>query len=417
MQIISKVNKHSKAVALLAISKGFERAAYYGIRAVMVLYLIGETINLSTGEALSIYGTYTMGVMIFGVVGAVLGDVLFGNRKAIFIGGVLSILGCSLLCIESLQWLKIGLGLLALGTGLYASNMIARFGKEYLDKKELLDAGFSIHYSATNVGAFVGTLVIGYLSNYNFKYGMLLGIGFLVLAMLFVYLVKKSPNLEIKSVSTQISISNYKYIVIVVLLVGCFWMIYELGYFGVIEVQQRILTVISEDIPDVIRSSSFSSSASMIALMGFAFLWSYYYGNQFLKLFIGVLIFALALFILSVIPTEVGEGGMSLFLVVIILMAIGESLITPLIASITVKYANPKYLTIILAIATLPSLGFNKLSGILAEKSVDYELNVVLIYCAMALMFIALIAYLFFRKTKKEEGALLTKEAEAFLKS
>jgi len=417
MQKITRSKKHSKDAIILSISKGFERAAYYGVRAAIVLYLIGETINLSNSEALSIYGAYTMGVLISGFIGAVLGNLLLGDKKAIFIGGVLSSLACLLLCVESLQWIKTGLVLMALGTGLFSSNIIARFGKEYLDKKELLDAGFSIYYSAVNIGAFVGVAGIGYLSDYNFKYGMLLAMVFIIISVSLMYFVKKTPTFISDTTQKYTSLFRYKYVIILVLIVGCFWAIYELSYFGIIEINRRISDAFANDVPDIIISNSFSTSLSMFILIAFALLWSRYYGNQFLKLFVGVLVFGIALFMLSVIPVDLGKGGVSVFVLAIGLMATGESLITPLISSVTVKYANPKYLTIVLVLVTIPSLGFNKIAGILGEKSVDYSSNTILVYGACILVPLSLVAYLFFRKIKKEEGTLLTKEAKAFLDS
>lgn len=420
MQKINRKKKHSKDAIILSISKGFERAAYYGVRAAIVLYLIGETINLSRGEALSIYGSYTMGVMIFGVVGAVLGDLLFGNKRAILIGGVLSILGCVLLCIESLGWIKSGLGLLALGTGFYSSNLIARFGKEYLDKKELLDAGFSIYYSATNIGAAVGVVLIGYLSNIQFKYGMLLALVFILISMLLVYFVKKqSSNFVLNIYQKQARLSKYKYVVAVILFVGCFWAIYESSYFAVIGIQRKIGETLGTYIPEsLLVGNSLQSLISMIILIGLAFLWSRYYGNQFLKLLLGFLVFAIALFMLSTISVDLGEGGVGVFILSVVLIGLGESLITPLISSITVKYANPKYLALVLALVNIPSLGFNKIiAGILGENSEKYTSNTMLLYSACILVFLSLIGYLFFRKIKKEEGALLTKEAKEFIDS
>ncbi|WP_412987630.1 MFS transporter [Pontimicrobium sp. IMCC45349] len=419
MQKIPRSKKHSKNAIILSISKGFERAAYYGARAALVLYLVGETINLSNSEALSIYGTYTMGVLISGFIGAVLGDLLLGNKKSILIGGVLSSLACLFLCVESLQWIKIGLVLMALGTGFFSSNIVARFGKEYVDKKELLDAGFSIYYSAVNIGTLVGILAIGYLCDYNFKYGMLLAMTFILISTFLLYLVKKQPlDLISNTFQKHVGFSQYKYIIIIVLLVGCFWAIYELSYYGVIEIQQRIGDAYVNEVPNTLLvSSSLSSSLSILTLIVFAFLWSRYYGNQFLKLFLGLFLFGMALFILSKIPLDLGEGGVALFVLVIVLMSIGESLITPLISSITVKYANPKYLTIVLLLTTIPSLGFNKIAGMLAEKSVDYSLNTMLVYSACVLVFLSLIGYFFFRKLKKEEGLFLSKEAKEFLDS
>jgi POT family proton-dependent oligopeptide transporter len=113
---------HNKTAFVYAGSRLFERAGYYGLRAILVLYMISESIKMSEIEALKLYGTFTASVMLSQIVGALFGDLILGNRKAVIIGGALQAFGAFFFCIPSAMGMYIGLFLVALGDGLYTPN-------------------------------------------------------------------------------------------------------------------------------------------------------------------------------------------------------------------------------------------------------------------------------------------------------
>jgi len=90
---------HHKDTFYYSLSRMFERAAYYGLRSLVVLYIIGESLKMDSTEALNIYGWFTMLLMFSQIIGAILGDLVIGNRKSIIIGGILQILGALSFCI------------------------------------------------------------------------------------------------------------------------------------------------------------------------------------------------------------------------------------------------------------------------------------------------------------------------------
>ena len=415
MQRISEV-KHSKNAAYLAISKSFERAAYYGIRAAVVLYLVSETINLSNVDALSIYGYFTLGIGLSGFIGALLGDLVLGNKKTALFGGVLLLFGCVILCIKSIIFIYFGLGLIALGSGLYSSNVIARFGNEYLNKTQLLDGAFSMFYSAVNIGSLVGVVTIGYLSDINFLYGIGLASVFYLMSIVLLTFYKEKQS-ESYNFSIEKKQSRLIKIFVVIIFIGIFWTIYELTFYPIEDFYSG-----QNENHDGMFSSSInidvlSSTLPMVVLILFVFIWSRYYVNQFFKLFLGLLIIGIAVFVLYVVPENSNALSEIALLVYILLLSISEALISPLISSITTKYVNPKYLAIMLIIVTIPSMLFNKISGLIAGNSIDNGLKTSLAYGGVILIIISIIAFVFYLKTKKEESVFLSEEAKEFLDS
>jgi len=119
------MQNHTQSAFFYAISNGIERASYYGIRSILILYMIGETINMDRLEALGFYGWLTISFYFSKVIGAFLGDLLIGNKKSILIGGLLQTIGCVLFCFPSIAFLYIGVGCLVIGNGLFSPNILA----------------------------------------------------------------------------------------------------------------------------------------------------------------------------------------------------------------------------------------------------------------------------------------------------
>ena len=125
--------KHTKETFYFAMSRMFERASYYGFRALIILYMVGETLKMESDEAISIYG-WLMGSLVFSqIIGALFGDLLIGNRKSVIIGGVIQAVGVFILCIPSTTGLYLGLFLIVLGNGFFTPNITSNFGKLYLN--------------------------------------------------------------------------------------------------------------------------------------------------------------------------------------------------------------------------------------------------------------------------------------------
>ena len=216
---------HNKNTFIFALTRLFERAAYYGLRALIVLYMIGETFNMSNEDAFDIYGWLTIALLISSVIGAFLGDLVIGNKTSMIIGAGLQMIGAQVICTPSINALYAGLALVVLGGGLYSPNLKSNFGRLYLEKTKLLDSAYLILYIAANVGAFIGVFAIGYVGEkINYNAGFSLAAVFMFFALILsVYTKEKSDlkALEFKSITP----SNLLKIVLAFISFGLFWLI------------------------------------------------------------------------------------------------------------------------------------------------------------------------------------------------
>jgi POT family proton-dependent oligopeptide transporter len=159
---------HPRGLGPLFFTELWERFSYYGMRAILVLYMVAPTAQGGLGfdvkQATSIYGTYTMAVYITALPGGLAADYLFGARMAVFIGGVIIALGHLSMVFHSMTFLYLGMGLIAIGTGLLKPNISAMVGGLYAENDPRRDSGFSIFYMGINVGAVLAPLVCGYFA-------------------------------------------------------------------------------------------------------------------------------------------------------------------------------------------------------------------------------------------------------------
>ncbi len=149
----------------------WERFSYYGMSAILVLYLVAPAedggLGMSAAEAAGIFGVYTAMVYLLAVPGSWLSDRLWGPRKTVLIGAFVIAGGHYVLAIPTGWTIVPGLACVALGTGLLKPNISAMVGALYdndSDEGERRDAGFSIYYMGVNIGAFLAPLVCGYLA-------------------------------------------------------------------------------------------------------------------------------------------------------------------------------------------------------------------------------------------------------------
>ena len=166
----------------------WERFSYYGMRAILVLFMTNQIATGGLGmddvTATAIYGLYTGSVYLTALPGGWIADRLLGLRRSVFWGGCIIAAGHFTLGVHSIVAFYIGLTLIIIGTGLLKPNVSAIVGELYPEGGARRDAGFSIYYMGINVGAFLGPLVVGYLGetiNWHLGFsaagvGMVLGV-------------------------------------------------------------------------------------------------------------------------------------------------------------------------------------------------------------------------------------------------
>jgi len=190
MDTVLTQKKHPPGLYLLFFTELWERFSYYGMRALLVLYLttalISGGLGMEESVAMSIYGFFTGAVYFTPLIGGYLSDRFLGRRMAITIGGAAMALGNFILFAEqSVAGLYAGLALLILGNGFFKPNISTLVGELYGEKDSRRDAAFTIFYMGINIGAFFAPLVCGYLAEdyfkttvngvvqYGFRYGFL----------------------------------------------------------------------------------------------------------------------------------------------------------------------------------------------------------------------------------------------------
>ncbi len=168
---------HPRGLATLFFTEMWERFSYYGMRAILVLFMV-DAINrggmgLDDKTATAIYGLYTMFVYLLALPGGWLADKFLGLQKAIWYGGIIIALGHFSMAIPGNETFYLGLILIVIGTGLLKPNISSIVGGLYGDDEQARrDAGFSIFYMGINIGAFIAPLVTGFLGEgINWHYG------------------------------------------------------------------------------------------------------------------------------------------------------------------------------------------------------------------------------------------------------
>lgn len=168
---------HPRGLATLFYTEMWERFSYYGMRALLLLFMVASVekggMGLEDKTGTAIYGLYTMLVYLLALPGGWLADRYWGLRKAVFYGGCLIAAGHICLALPMVETFFIGLLLIVTGTGLLKPTISSLVGELYPpDEQTRRDAGFSIFYTGINLGAFSAPFITNYLGEQiNWHYG------------------------------------------------------------------------------------------------------------------------------------------------------------------------------------------------------------------------------------------------------
>ncbi|GAB3747174.1 peptide MFS transporter [Spirosoma pomorum] len=158
---------HPTGLYVLFFTEMWERFSYYGMRAILLLFLIDNVrggMGMTTSEGAAIYGIYTASVYLLSLPGGWIADNLLGQRKSIWYGGLIIMLGHIILSFPSDKIVfYLGLAVVAMGTGLLKPNISTIVGELYPEGGARRDAGFSIFYMGINLGSLLGITIVGYL--------------------------------------------------------------------------------------------------------------------------------------------------------------------------------------------------------------------------------------------------------------
>lgn len=196
-----QMRNHPRGLYILFFAEMWERFSYYGMRALLILYLTKHFLFSDT-QAYGIYGAYTTLVYITPVIGGMLADRYLGQRKAVLWGAILLVLGHAGMAIEGepvvsaasrdgtiMNVFYFSLALIIAGVGFLKANISAIVGELYDKTDERRDGAFTLFYVGINLGAFAGALISGYLGEtFGWKYGFgIAGLGMLLGLVVFVW--------------------------------------------------------------------------------------------------------------------------------------------------------------------------------------------------------------------------------------
>ena len=405
---------HPAGLYVLFFVEMWERFSYYGMRAILTLFLAAPVImgdpqsgyGWSNAETLSFYGTYTMFVYLTSIPGGWIADKFIGQKKAVMIGGLLLCLGHGILAVDA-QWAFFtGLVLIVLGVGMLKPNISTMVGGLYKEGDDRRDIGFYVFYIGINLGAFLGALIVGIVAaKWGWHYGFgLAGIGMALGQVMYFYGLKyltgggdflgakDSLNKEVmkkplnKKEKDRMLVMFLSFLIIIV-----FWGAFEqAGGLMSLYTEQKTDRLLSFSLPLIgneVPAAVFQSiNAFFIIILGTA-IGSFWYkwakkgkeSSSLFKMAIGVIIMAFGFFFMSKASTEVVMDGdkiveksaMIWLVLAYLFHTIGELCASPVALSFITKLAPLKYASFMMgAYFAATGLG-NKVAGLVGELSKD----------------------------------------------
>ena len=393
---------HPAGLYVLFFTEMWERFSYYGMRAILVLYLVAEStpdtinpgLNWETGAALSLYGTYTMLVYVASIPGGWIADNILGQKKSVLYGGILLVLGHSILAVEEMWAFYTGLGLIIAGVGMLKPNISSMVGGLYAQGDVRRDKGFIIFYIGINVGAFLSSLIVGYVGEtYGWHYGFgLAGIGMTLGLLQYLYGQKylsqvgdfigdnKSDEGKdvLKKPLTSIEKDRLVVLFLSFILVIVFW--------GAFEQAGGLMNIYASEKTDrlfmgwLVPASWFQSLNAMFIIFLGTTVAGYWakrklknqLSSSLFKMIIGLIIMGTGFFFMSAAATQYesqGSSAMYWLVLAYLFHTIGELCISPVALSFITKLAPLKYASLTMGVYFAMTGFGNKLAGMLGEAS------------------------------------------------
>ena len=391
---------HPVGLFILFFTEMWERFSYYGMRALLVLYMASTIedggLGWTNASAIQLYGWYTMLVYVMSIPGGIIADKLIGQKKSVLYGGIILVAGHSILAIEQMWAFYSGLGLIILGVGMLKPNISTMVGGLYKQGDLRRDKGFTIFYIGINIGAFLSALIVGYVGEtIGWHYGFgLAGIGMALGLIVYVAgqkhlkhvgnFIGASQNEEEKAAAkkplTKVEKDRVIVLLISFLIIIVFW--------GAFEQAGGLLNIYAQDKVD--RSvfgwempATWFQSFNAFFIIVFGTVVAGYWANRklkgkesstLLKMGVGTIIMGLGFLLMAGASQEassVAYGSASFWWLTgaYLLHTIGELCASPTALSFITKLAPVKYASIMMGVY-FAATGFgNKLAGSIGEAS------------------------------------------------
>tara|TARA_B100001559_G_scaffold58658_1_gene47156 strand:- start:923 stop:2302 length:1380 start_codon:yes stop_codon:yes gene_type:complete len=403
---------HPAGLYILFFVEMWERFSYYGMRAILTLFLAAPIImddpqsgyGWTNAETLSFYGTYTMFVYLMSIPGGWIADKFIGQKKAVMLGGLLLCFGHGILAVDAEWAFFTGLILIVVGVGFLKPNISTMVGGLYKKGDNKRDTGFYIFYMGINIGAFLGALTVGAVAaKYGWHYGFgLAGIGMAIGQVVYMYGLKylegvgefigsdKSPDKDLMNKPLN-SVEKDRMLVMFLsfLIIIVFWGAFEqAGGLMSLYTEQKTDRVLSFSLPFIgneVPAAIFQSiNAFFIIIFAtiVAKFWSDWAkkgkeSSSLFKMAIGLIIMAFGFFFMTKASTEVVMQGdevvqksaMIWLVLAYLFHTIGELCASPVALSFITKLAPVKYAAFMMgAYFAATGLG-NKVAGFVGQLS------------------------------------------------
>jgi len=427
--------QHPKGLYVLFFTELWERFSYYSMRAILVLFIISSVesggLGWSNTEALALYGWYTMAVYLMSIPGGILADKYLGQKKTVLIGGIILVLGHTVLAFQGLHFFYAGLTLIVIGVGCLKPNISTMVGGLYKKGDPMRDKGFMIFYIGINIGAFLAGITVALVAKiYGWHYGfglaglgMIIGMTVYLSGQKYIKSVGNPPDtkydknkIKIKSQPlTKIEKDRIVVLLLSFLIVIVFWGAYEQAG-GLMNLYAHSLTnrnIFGFEIP----AAAFQSLAAFYIIVFGTAVANFWLkrrkkgkeDSSIYKMAIGNIILGLG-FVLMVgasLQTNVSASGevlakSSMFWLfgAYFLHTIGELSSSPVALSFITKLAPAKYASLMMGIYfAMTGLG-NKLAGLLGEAAQSFGDTQIFGGIAGFSILFGLILLLFLKKLK-----------------
>lgn len=430
-----KIGGHPVGLYILFFTEMWERFSYYGMRAILVLFITSTShggLGWTNAEALNLYGYYTMFVYLMSIPGGWIADRILGQRRSVMLGGGLLVLGHGVMAIPTLPAFYAALVLIVIGVGFLKPNISTMVGGLYKPGDPARDAGFNIFYIGINIGALLAGITVALVADaWGWHYGFgLAGIGMLFGQIVYIsgqkYLVGvgdliKTEKKEQHADKPLTKIEKDRIVVLLLsfIIVIVFWGAFEqAGGLMNLYAQEKtnrlvdlsFLGLSSYEIP----AGAFQSvNSTFIILFGtaVALFWKRRAlkgkeSSTLLKMGIGTVIMGMGFLFMSAASAETetsidGKSAMTWLILAYLFHTIGELCVSPTVLSFITKLAPLKYASFMMGVYFAATGIGNRLAASLGEAA--QEMGDLQIFTGIAVfsIFFGLLLMVLFRKLKK----------------
>ncbi len=337
---------------ILSVVSLLERLSYYGVRAILILYVTDTNgLNISVENTLAYYGNWAIILICISIPISLITDKVLGQRRSIYCGGILCLIGYSLLIFQSKTLLIIGLILILIGTSFVKPSTTILIGRQFKKENKNRTLAFMIFFLGINIGAFIGVAGIGYIGEvYEWKYGFIIAAISTLSYLLGMYFLRshiiESETNETISPKFNLTLGNsIKILPILVLINIVFWKSHDLG-----------TTELIINLPISTDSTLFGIEILESMLQSFASIWTipltvglfFYWYLKGVTNFFKSIRFSLTLLIFAILATSIISSYetkhlLELSMIPLGLYAFAEVIISPMITSYVTRISDVKY--------------------------------------------------------------------------